>query len=218
MHDRPLTGLVVSAVLVMCAAPAGAMEPGATGDGGAGEGRTGESADSPARISVPEIRARDIDGKDLSLHDLLARGPVLLNFWALWCRPCLKELPELDRLQKKYADRGFTVIAVNTDTPVDVGKVKPFARSRRFSLRVITDLDGDLRRRFQINAFPTAILLAPDGTTVWSNQGYRPGDEKALEEELLKRLAVRDGGGRAPLPDETGGSDGPPPAPDENRR
>jgi thiol-disulfide isomerase/thioredoxin len=140
--------------------------------------------------AVPEIRMKDIEGNDLSLHELLATGPVLLDFWALWCRPCLKELLELDKLRVKYAASGFTVIAVNTDTPVEVNKVKPFIRSRKYGFRVVTDIDGDLRRKFQINAFPTALLIAPDGTTAWSNQGYRPGDEKKLEKRLMEMLST----------------------------
>jgi len=139
--------------------------------------------------AVPEIRMKDTEGKDLSLHELLATGPVLLDFWALWCRPCLKELPELDKLREKYAASGFTVIAVNTDTPVDVNKVKPFVRSRKYGFRVVTDIDGDLRRKFQVNAFPTTLLIARDGTTAWSNQGYRPGDEKELEKKLMELLS-----------------------------
>jgi thiol-disulfide isomerase/thioredoxin len=160
---------------------------------------TGFLPDSPATVSasdeekkapsVPEIRTKDIEGKDLSLHELLAAGPVLLDFWALWCRPCLKELPELDKLRDRYGASGFAVIAINADTPIDVNKVKPFIRSRKYRFRVVTDVDGELRRKFQVNAFPTALLIAPDGTTAWSNQGYRPGDEKKLEEKLVELLS-----------------------------
>jgi peroxiredoxin len=139
--------------------------------------------------SVPEIRTKDIDGNELSLHALLGKGPVLLDFWALWCRPCLKELVELEKLREKYEASGYTIIAVNTDTPVEVNKVKPYVRSRKYGFRVITDIDGDLRRKFQVNALPTALLIAPDGTTAWSNQGYRPGDEKKLEKVLTEILA-----------------------------
>lgn len=138
---------------------------------------------------VADFEAPLAGGGRLRLHEALGRGPVLLNFWALWCKPCLKELPELDRLHRAYADRGFTVIAVNGDSPADVARVLPFVRSRDYAFPVVTDLDGRLRRRFQVNALPTAILLDADGRTVWTNQGYRPGDEKTLEARLRPLLA-----------------------------
>jgi cytochrome c biogenesis protein CcmG, thiol:disulfide interchange protein DsbE len=141
--------------------------------------------------AVPEIRMKDVEGNDLSLHELLAAGPVLLDFWALWCRPCLKELPELDKLREKYAASGLTVIAVNTDMPVEVNKVKPFVRARKYGFRVLTDVDGEIRRKFQVNALPTALLIRPDGTIAWSNQGYRPGDEKKLEQTFLEVLSPK---------------------------
>jgi len=133
---------------------------------------------------VPELLVRDIAGKEVSLHALLAKGPVLLNFWALWCKPCLKEIPELVKLQETYAARGFSLVLVNGDSPSDVARVAPFARARKMPGPVVTDVDGALRRRFQANAFPTSILLDRSGRTAWSAQGYRPGDEVKLAGEI----------------------------------
>jgi thiol-disulfide isomerase/thioredoxin len=133
---------------------------------------------------VPELVVRDVAGEEVSLHALLANGPVLLNFWALWCKPCLKELPELVKLQAEYASRGFSLVLVNGDSPSDVARVAPFVRARKIPGPVITDVDGALRRRFQANAFPTSILLDRTGRTAWSSQGYRPGDEVKLAEQI----------------------------------
>lgn len=147
------------------------------------------AAPAPAPFALPDFESSALGGGRVALHELLARGPVLLNFWALWCKPCLKELPELDHLQREYGDRGFTVLAVNGDSPVDVTRVAPFVKSRGYTFPVVTDLDGRLRRRFQVNALPTAILLDGQGRIVWTNQGYRPGDEKTLEAKLLPLLS-----------------------------
>ncbi|HEX7877966.1 MAG TPA: redoxin domain-containing protein, partial [Candidatus Eisenbacteria bacterium] len=138
---------------------------------------------------VPELVVRDIAGKEVSLHALLAKGPVLLNFWALWCKPCLKEIPELVKLQENYAARGFSLMLVNGDSPSDLARVAPFARARKMAGPVVTDVDGALRRRFQANAFPTSILLDRSGRTAWSAQGYRPGDEVKLAAEIEALLA-----------------------------
>jgi cytochrome c biogenesis protein CcmG/thiol:disulfide interchange protein DsbE len=161
-------------------------------------GARGASAEPAA---VADFEAPMAGGGKVRLHDLLAKGPVLIDFWALWCKPCLKELPELDRLHRTYADRGFTVLAVNGDSPADVARVLPFVRSRDYAFPVVTDLDGRLRRRFQVNALPTAILLDSDGRIAWTNQGYRPGDEKTLEAKLRPLLPPDAPEGDAAPPD-----------------
>ncbi len=72
---------------------------------------------------------------------------ILLNFWATWCVPCLKEFPDLSKLQEAYRDRGLTIIAVSVDEPDELEtKVRPYVRDRAPSfsvyLRKETDLDG----------------------------------------------------------------------------
>ncbi|TPW10405.1 MAG: Thiol-disulfide isomerase-like protein, partial [bacterium] len=111
------------------------------------------------------------------------------------CKPCLKELPELQRLQESFAGRGFTVLSINGDSPADVAKVAPFVRARKLTFPVLTDLDGNLRRRFQANAFPTSMLLDPIGRVAWTSQGYRPGDEVEMAKEIEKLVRAEVGPG-----------------------
>lgn len=143
-----------------------------------------------------KLAGTDLEGRPLDLAELLGHGPVLVDFWALWCKPCLKELPELDRIQARWAERGLAVVAVNTDAPVELARVRPFVRSARYRFRVMTDAAGELKRRFEVNTLPTALLLAPDGRVLWTNQGYRPGDEKALERALARYFAAPTAGGQ----------------------
>lgn len=159
--------------------PALTVEP-ATPIGPPGQARP----DSVPAASAYTLKGTDIEGKPLDLDELLIQGPVLLDFWALWCKPCLKELPQLDKVQARWAARGLTVVAINTDSPVELARVRPFVRSARYRFRVLTDPSGELKRRFDVNTLPTSLLIAPDGLVLWTNQGYRPGDEKALESAL----------------------------------
>lgn len=144
-------------------------------------------------VRLPELTARTVTGKSISLHEMLGKGPVLINFWALWCKPCLKELPEMQKLQEQFDARGFTVLSINGDSPADVAKVAPFVRARKFTFPVLTDLDGSLRRRFQANAFPTSMLLARSGRVVWTSQGYRPGDQVEMAKQIEELLGGEGG-------------------------
>ena len=139
--------------------------------------------DSKAILAV-DFTARDIGGKKVQLKKLLGKGPVLLDFWALWCVPCLKEMPQLNKIARKYKDQGLTILAINEDSPSDHSKVKPYVKQKRFDFVVVLDEDRDLWDQFTVHALPTAILIDQGGAILYIHTGYRSGDEK----QIIKRL------------------------------
>ena len=142
--------------------------------------------DNSKTISAVDFTIRDINGKKVQLKNLLADGPVLLDFWALWCVPCLKEMPELNKIATKYKESGLTIVAVNQDSPSDQSKVKPFVKQKRFNFVVILDEDKDLWDQFNVNALPTSILIDQTGHVVYTHVGYKPGDQAEIIAALEK--------------------------------
>lgn len=158
---------------------------------------TASTAPAVERGSAPALTAKDIDKKPFALDVAWTQGPVVVTFWATWCKPCRKELPELQKLVERYGDRGLQVVAVSGDGPVDQAKVRPYIRSSGFDFVVIPDPDGAWRRRFQVEVFPTSFVIDADGTIVHRQVGYRRGDEKQLEavlKPLLNSVAPKDPG------------------------
>ena len=150
----------------------------------------GTSAEDVTVGRVPDISTRNLEGKKFDLRKTLENGPAVITFWTTWCKPCRKELPELQKLLEKYGDRGFQVIGINGDGPVDQAKIRPFVKALGFDFEVIPDSDGEVRRRFQVEVFPTSVLVDTEGRIQHRQVGYRRGDEKILEEELKKVLAA----------------------------
>ncbi|MBN2013090.1 TlpA family protein disulfide reductase [candidate division KSB1 bacterium] len=140
---------------------------------------------------APNFFIRDINGKRVELSQLLEKGPVLVNFWALWCIPCLKELPHLNKLAERYRDQGLTVLTINQDDPSSENKVKPFMKGKRYTFQVAIDKDKELWRSFKIVALPTLFLIDQNGTISYTHTGYRPGDEKELTLEVDKLMQNR---------------------------
>lgn len=134
------------------------------------------------------FKLRDLDNKQVELKNLLAKGPVLLDFWATWCRPCVKAFPELDRLHKKYSRRGLTVLGINTDGPRNQEKVKPFVSSLKVSFPIVIDLHSEVMRLYRVQMLPTSVLIAPDGAIVFSGVGYSPKKIKELEAKIVALL------------------------------
>lgn len=144
-------------------------------------------------IAAVDFTTRDLDGKKIQLKNLLAQGPVLLDFWALWCVPCLKEMPELQKIFTAYQKRGLTIIAVNEDATSGQSQVKPFVKQKRFEFLVVFDEDKDLWNQFNVTALPTTLLLNRTGAVVYSNTGYKPGDEVALKKAIDKLFEAENG-------------------------
>jgi peroxiredoxin len=140
---------------------------------------------SPARGAEPPLappfKAKSMTGESLDLAALLARGPVVLEFWATWCKPCLAALPELDSLHRRFSSRGLTVIGISVDGPRNFPKVRPFAHRYRLGFPIVLDEDGGLQQRFQARAIPTSVLISTGGRMVRVTQGWRPGETSDLE-------------------------------------
>lgn len=102
------------------------------------------------------------DSRD-NVHNLEDyRGQVVLvNFWASWCPPCIKEMPSLERLQEKLDDRPFTILTVNVGEPKY--KVWKFTRLIDFTLPVLLDTRSEAFAGWDASVLPTSFLLDTEG-------------------------------------------------------
>lgn len=124
------------------------------------------------------------DGERVKLDDFLGK-PVLLNLWATWCAPCVKELPSLDALAGQLGNR-VQVLAVSQDMQPE--KVAPFVAARRLHrLEPYTDSDMRLSLGYRVN-LPTTILFDAKGREVWRVSGAMdwgaPATRKLVDEAI----------------------------------
>lgn len=131
------------------------------------------------------------DGGSVSFQEALARGPVVVNFWASWCKPCLKELPRLEELAARYAGR-ITFLAVNADNSKSVAKVAPFLAGQNFRHLVVPlDTGGQVQSQLQVGGtLPFLVVYDARGREVYRHTGYKPGDEGELEHALEALLTA----------------------------
>jgi len=138
----------------------------------------------PAADIAPDFNLRSPEGKRVHLKSLLEEGPVLLDFWATWCKPCIKAMPKLQEIYDQYSERGLTVVGVNEDGPRGQSKVKPFLRARKLTFPIALDPDGGLMKRMRVTALPTTLLVDRDGEVVFRQTGFTKGQEKQLIEAI----------------------------------
>jgi len=131
---------------------------------------------------------RNLDGELLHSDNIFGKGPVILDFWATWCKPCLKNLPNLEKLYEKYENKGVQVYGINEDGPRSLAKVEPLVNSLGITFPIILDENRELVRKYKVSGFPTTILIDKNKNIVYSIQGYRPGDEKVLQQKIKDLL------------------------------
>ncbi|MDP1675556.1 MAG: TlpA disulfide reductase family protein [Bacteroidota bacterium] len=125
-----------------------------------------------------------LNGNEVSLKELTSKGPVLVNFWALWCEPCKLEMKQLQSIYNQYKDKGFSIVAINQDNQKSVSKVSSYISSQEYSFYISTDSDGEIAQQFNVQNIPFSLLFDTNGMIVYKALGYKPGDEKKIEEEL----------------------------------
>lgn len=136
-----------------------------------------------AQFTLPAI-----DGEQFSLREALKEGPVVLDFWATWCKPCIKGLPKLQEIAQEYGERGVGVYTVNIDGPRNQPKVRPFLKRHRLELPVLLDHSRQVMKQFQIPAVPATMIISTEGEVVYKHFGYKPGDEIRLRARLKELL------------------------------
>jgi cytochrome c biogenesis protein CcmG, thiol:disulfide interchange protein DsbE len=166
-------------------------EPGGAG----GAAPTGGSSASLAQLlagsrAAPAFKTRTLDGHPLDLATLTHRGPVLLDFWATWCEPCIASLPELEAIQRRHQARGLTIVGISADGPRNFSKVRPFVARYDLTFPIVLDEDGSLVERYQVRAMPTTILIDGSGRIVTVRTGYRPGANDEIEAAIRTLLTA----------------------------
>ena len=143
---------------------------------------------------VPNLRLKMLNGKYAKLHDFLKDGPMILDFWATWCEPCKKQMRYLNLFHNHFKEQGFKVLAVNTDSPKSMSKVKPYVRTKGFDFFVAVDPNSQIKKRLKVKEMPTTIIIDMDGIVVYRHKGYVPGDERGVLKEisiLLEKLGLK---------------------------
>jgi peroxiredoxin len=137
---------------------------------------------------MPNVKVKDLKGSKKSTSNFTNDGkPIVVNFWATWCKPCLLELNNIHELYPKWQkETGVKIIAVSIDDTRNSSKVAPFVKGRNWTYDIYLDENSDLRRALNVNNPPHTFLLNGDGEIVWEHNGYAPGDEKELYEEIKK--------------------------------
>ena len=101
----------------------------------------------------------DLEGKPWTLQGLHGKV-VLVNFWATWCPPCRKEMPDLDKLYQEFKDRGLLILAISDE---DISKIQPFIAEHHYTYPILLDPGSNVHKLFVVEGIPKSFLYDRDG-------------------------------------------------------
>ncbi len=145
------------------------------GDGGAvsPSGERYGPVDMPAGLRLPDVKVapeeeamapdfllEDLDGGEIRLSDLRGK-PLIINFWATWCAPCRKEMPQFVEAYGKYRDQGLEIVAVNLQEGKSIAS--KFADDYGMDFTVAIDRDGEVGDQYHLLGLPTTYFVGRDG-------------------------------------------------------
>jgi len=115
-------------------------------------------ADDHARQHA-DFTLTDLQGKEWTLKSLKGKV-VLVNFWATWCPPCRKEIPDLDALYTRFQDSGFVILGISDE---EDGKVRPFATEQKITYPILLDPGRKVTESFRVGGIPKSFIYDRDG-------------------------------------------------------
>lgn len=138
--------------------------------------------------NLPVSSVKKIDGSKVSTSTFSNNGkPMIISFWATWCKPCKKELDAVHENYEEWVkETGVKLIAISIDDVRSSGKVVTDVKSKGWEFEVYLDENQDFKRAMNVNNIPHTFLVDGNGKIVWSHNSYTEGDEEKLYENVKK--------------------------------
>jgi cytochrome c biogenesis protein CcmG, thiol:disulfide interchange protein DsbE len=144
---------------------------------------------------APDYEAYTLGGDTVRLSSF-AGDVVLLNIWATWCAPCVREMPALQRLHEVLGGRGLSIVAVSVDAPTGGfgvfgqpgGDVREFVERFGLTFEVLHDPSGRIQSRYQVNGLPTTFLIDREGRIRRKVLGAAEWDMPAFADDIRRLL------------------------------
>ena len=135
---------------------------------------------------LPNVKLQDMDGNTVQTGEINNDSkPIIISFWATWCKPCLRELKAIHEVYPDWQDEtGVKVIIVSIDQAQDAHRVKPMVDGFGWEYEVLLDPNGDFKRAMNVQNVPHVFVLDGNGQIVYNHTGYVDGGEEDIYEAL----------------------------------
>lgn len=140
--------------------------------------------------SIPNVNIKTLEGAVFNTSEINNDGkPIILSFWALWCKPCINEMNAIADVYSDWqTETGVKMVAISIDDARSAAKVAPTVNGNGWEYEVYSDPNGDFKRAMGVNMIPHLFVLDGQGKIVFQHTSYSEGSEKQLF-EIVKKTA-----------------------------
>ena len=139
-------------------------------------------------FKLPNVDVKTMDGKKFNTSEIKNDGkPIIISFWATWCKPCVMELSAIaEKYQDWQTETGVKLYAVSIDDSKSMNRVSPFVNGKGWDYIVLLDANSDFKRAINVINVPHTFLIDASGNVVYQHTTYAEGDEDLLYEKIKK--------------------------------
>jgi len=139
---------------------------------------------------IPSVNIKTVDGGIINTSEFNNDGhPIVISFWATWCKPCKEELDNIHEVYEDWRDEtNVKLIAISIDDARNASKIKPLANSKGWDYEVYHDSNSEFATQMGVKPIPHTFLLNGDKKIIWNHTGYTDGDEEELYDKILEIL------------------------------
>jgi thiol-disulfide isomerase/thioredoxin len=137
-----------------------------------------------ANKTVPSFSLPDLENNVQEYENIKGSKLTVIDFWATWCKPCVHAIPKLNELYQDFDNQSVQFIGINVDGPRNLSKVKPFVNALNVEYPMLLDTDQDIMQQLNVSALPTLLIADENDKIVYIHEGYQPGDERIIKEEI----------------------------------
>ena len=136
------------------------------------------------------VTLKSIDGKSVQSGAINNEGrPIIISFWATWCKPCNRELNTIKEVYDEWQEEtGVKLVAISIDDARSAARVKPHVDGNDWPFEVYLDQNSDLKRQMGVVNVPHTFILNGDGEIIWQHTGYQEGGEEEVIEKVRELL------------------------------
>jgi len=138
------------------------------------------------------FRTVDLSGQEVDMADHIGRKVILLDFWSIYCAPCVKEMPVLIELYNKYNKKGLEVFGISLDSHFNARRLTKFVEGYKEQIPypIIHDARSEIRRLYGVSTLPTTMIIDPDGKVRLFHIGFIEEDEQLINEYIGQLMSA----------------------------